>query len=237
MTQRPLPALFAMALAIGLAACLALAPATARAAGDGLVEGRDYVAIPGGRPLRAEPGKVEVVEVFAYWCHVCNDFQPHLTTWQRRLPADVAFRYLPAAFTRDDAYARAYFAAESLGALARTHEATYRAIHAEYALPQRGATADEVAGFLAGFDLERGAVAAAMRSPAVDARMDASRDFIVAAGVQGTPTMIVDGRYRVIGRSFGDMLRITDLLVARLRAAAAATPASTVSDTPDESTP
>ena len=62
---------------------------------------------------------------------------------------------------------------------------------------------------------------AVRRSERAQARMEAARAFIVATGVQGTPSIIVNGRYRVIGRSFGDMLRITDLLVARERAAAA----------------
>ena len=188
---------------------------------DGLVSGRDYVVIPGGAPLQPAKGKIEVVEVFAYWCHVCNEFQPTLAQWQRRLPADVAFRYLPGAFTQNDAAARAYFAAASLGALARTHEPTYRALHVEQSLPARGASLDEYATLYAGFGLDRAQVLAAMRSPETDAQMDAARRFIMAAGVQGTPTIIVNGRYRVIGRSFGDLLRITDLLVARERAAGA----------------
>ena len=212
MIERLIPVLLMLALAVGT-----VLPSTARA-DDGLVEGRDYVAINNGQPLRTEPGKVEVVEVFAYWCHVCNDFQPHLLSWKRTLPADVAFRYLPAAFTRDDSHARAYFATEALGAPAGLHEAVYRAIHVEQSLPQRGTSVDEFAGFLAGLGMDRAAVAATMRSPQVDARMDAARTFIVDTGVQGTPTIIVNGRYRVLGRSFGDMLRITDLLVARERA-------------------
>lgn len=229
MTQRLFPAL----LALALAACALLAAGTARAA-DGLVEGRDFIAIPGGQPLADEPGKVEVVEVFAYWCHVCNDFQPRLSAWQRSLPDDVAFHYLPAAFSHGDAYARAYFASESLGALARTHEPTYRAIHARQSLPARSASVDEFATLYAGFGLEAAKVAAAMRSPAVDARMEAARAFIVASGVEGTPSIIVNGRYRVRGRDFGDMLRIADLLVARERAAAASL---SVVSAPDESKP
>ena len=211
--------LFPLLLALAFAACALPATGMARAA-DGLVEGRDFVAIPGGQPLLAEPGRIEVAEVFAYWCHHCNNLEPHIATWKRRQPADVAFRYLPAAFTRDDTYARAYFAAESLDALARTHEATYRAVHVEQSLPQRGASVQEFATLYAGLGLDPAAFVPAMRSPGTDARMDASRAFITAAGVQGTPTIIVNGRYRVIGRSFGDMLRITDLLVARERAAA-----------------
>ena len=33
------------------------------------------------------------------------------------------------------------------------------------------------------------------------------------------PTLVVDGKYRVLGRSYEDMLRITDALIARERAA------------------
>lgn len=213
MIQRLSTALLVLAFA-----ALAWLPAAARA-GDGLVEGHDYVVIPGGQPLKFEPGKVEVVEVFAYWCHACNDFQPMVGRWQRELPADVAFRYLPGAFTQNDVGARAYFAAESLGALSKTHEPTFRAIHVEQSLPARGASVDEYAALYAGFGLDRAQVLAAMRSPETDARMEAARDFMMASGVEATPTMIVNGRYRVIGRSYGDLLRITDLLVARERAA------------------
>ena len=220
MIHRLLPTLFALALA----ACAALAPTAPARAADALVEGRDYVTLPGGRPLSAAPGTVEVVEVFAYWCHVCNDFQPKVAAWQRRQPADVAFHYLPAAFSHDDAYARAYFAADALGALARTHEASYRAIHAEQSLPARGASADEIAALYAGLGLDRAAVRAAMASPATDARMQAARAFIIGAGIEGTPTLVVNGRYRVLGRSLDDILRITDLLVARERAAGGAAP-------------
>lgn len=209
--------LFAALLVLAFAA-LAWLPAAARA-GDGLVEGHDYVVIPGGQPLKFEPGKVEVVEVFAYWCHACNDFQPMVGRWQRDLPADVAFRYLPGAFTQNDVGARAYFAAESLGALSKTHEPTFRAIHVEQSLPARGASVDEYAALYAGFGLDRAQVLAAMRSPETDARMEAARGFMMASDVQATPTMIVNGRYRVVARSYGDLLRITDLLVARERAA------------------
>ena len=217
MTLR-LPSVFPAIAAALLLAALAWLPGDARA-DDGLVEGRDYVVIPGGQPLKFEPGKVEVVEVFAYWCHACDTFQPMVSKWQRRLPADVAFRYLPAAFTQNDIGARAYFAAESMDALAKTHEATFRAIHAEQSLPARGASVDEYATLYAGFGLDREKVVAAMRSPATDARMEAARGFMLASGVEATPSMVVNGRYRVVGRSYEDLLRITDLLVARERAA------------------
>jgi len=35
--------------------------------------------------------------------------------------------------------------------------------------------------------------------------------------VGGTPTLVINGKYRVLGRSYEDMLRIADALIARER--------------------
>ena len=58
-----------------------------------------------------------------------------------------------------------------------------------------------------------------MASPAIDAQLEQAREFMLRSGVEGTPSIVVNGKYRVIGTSFEDMLRITDHLVARERAA------------------
>ena len=42
--------------------------------------------------------------------------------------------------------------------------------------------------------------------------------FAVASGIEGTPSMVVNGKYRVTARSMEDMLRVTDFLVAKERA-------------------
>ena len=76
-----------------------------------LVEGEDYVTIAQGIPFAQAKGKVEIAEVFGYWCHHCNDFQPMVDAWKPRLPAGVDFVYVPATFDPEDPFARAYFAA------------------------------------------------------------------------------------------------------------------------------
>jgi len=101
-----------------LSACLllvsALAPAHAqRAALAGLTEGVDYALIEGGKPYRAVPGKLEVAEVFAYWCSHCATFAPMLEAWKRTLPKHVQLVYVPSALDKTDAYARFHFAAEA----------------------------------------------------------------------------------------------------------------------------
>ncbi len=203
-------------VAVVLACVLAAFPARSQPAAP--VEGTDYVLIADGQPWQPLDGKVEVVEVFGYWCHVCDALQPMVDAWLPSLPRDVRFTYVPAAFSLPDAYARGHFASAQLGGLARTHAATFRAIHVEQALPMRGASLDEVARFYGTLGLDAAKVSAAMQSPGTDARMVAARDFAIRSGVEGVPTFIVNGRYRVQARSRGDTLRVVDALVARERA-------------------
>lgn len=205
-------------LAALLLACLpAAALAQGKAAPAPVVEGVDYVVVADGRPWQPLAGKIEVAEVFAYTCHHCRDFHPLVEAWKKTLPKDVRFSYVPAAFDLQDRYARAFFAAQAQGALGKTHDATFRAVHDTQALPARGASADEIAAFYAGLGLDAARLEAAMRSPAVDARMADARDFAVRTGVEGTPTVIINGRYRVLGRTLPDILRIADALVAQAR--------------------
>jgi thiol:disulfide interchange protein DsbA len=58
-----------------------------------------------------------------------------------------------------------------------------------------------------------------MESAAVGARLEPAYQYAISSGVEGTPTVIVNGRYRVTGRTLDDILRITDHLIARERAA------------------
>ncbi len=58
-----------------------------------------------------------------------------------------------------------------------------------------------------------------MHSFATDAKVKRGQQFMVRSGVAGTPTIVVDGKYRVLGKSYPDMLRITNQLIAQERAA------------------
>src|SRR5690606_33098603 len=76
-----LPLLLVQLMLLPLAACAQSSAAP--------VEGQDYVVIPDGQRWSTADDKIEVVEVFAYTCHHCADFEPALAAWKRRQPADV----------------------------------------------------------------------------------------------------------------------------------------------------
>lgn len=189
---------------------------------SGLVPGVDYVEIKGGQPYRPLEGKVEVVEVFGYVCPACAAFHPMVSAWEARLPADVRFTYVPAPFGPEwIPYAKAFYVAESLGLVDKSHDPVIRAIHVQQSLPGEGDKPDEaaIAKFYGQYGANPKSFLSTMNSFAIDAKVNRGKQFMIRSGVGSTPTLVVNGKYRVEGRSFEDKLRIADALIAQERAA------------------
>ena len=213
------PALAAV-LAFVLLAC---APLLALAQGKPApVAGKDYEVIADGKPFAAPKGKVEVAEVFSYACIHCAHFEPKLQAWKRRQAKDVQLVQVPAALSSSWLpFARAYYAAESAGVLAASHAAVFKALHETGALPMNNPSVDELAEFYAGYGADRTRFAALLRSDAVGQKVDNAKRFAMDAGVSGTPTLVVAGKYRVTGgETYDEVLAIVDWLVARERTSA-----------------
>jgi len=201
---------------------LALLPLTACAASPSapLTEGRDYQMIANPGPFAPLAGKVEVVEVFGYTCPHCAHFEPQLEAWAAKLPADVRFTPVPAAFGGYwDSYARAFYAAEQVGVLKRSHADMFKALHEKRSLPMQNVSPQELASFYATYGVQEARYLEALRSTQVEDKVKAARAFAQRTQVPGTPALIVNGKYLVRGATFDDMLRIASALVARERAA------------------
>ena len=202
-------------------------PASGFNATGALAPGVDYVEIQGGQPFEPRNGKIEVVEVFNFICPACARFEPLLNAWRKTLPPDVRVTFVPADFNPQwHVYAQSYLVAESMGLDARSHDAVFDAIHIAHTLPGEADKIDEgkVAAFYGHYGADPKQFADAMHSFAIDGKLKRAKQFMLASGVEGTPTIIVDGKYRVSGKSEEDVLRITKQLIAQERAAGAAHP-------------
>jgi thiol:disulfide interchange protein DsbA len=229
MSLRRLPLLPALALStlfavLPLLATAVAAPPAAKA-GPAPVAGIDYELIEGGAAYLPTAGKIEVAEVFGYTCPHCAHFEPAFSAWKARQAQDVNVVLVAAPFGgRWMPYARAYYAAQRLGVAAQTHAAVFRALHEDGSLPLGDATADEIATFYASRGVDRARFIAAFNGAEVAADLQRAYDFIGRSGVDGTPALVVNGKYRVIGgRTYADRLRIVDRLVAQERTARRAT--------------
>jgi len=199
---------------------LALLPLAALAATPepALTEGTDYEVIEGGKPFAPVKGKVEVVEVFGYTCPHCAHFQPKVSVWARKNAKTVNFIPMAAPFGGSwQPYAQAYYAAQVLGVANQSHDAMFQALHVDGTLPLRNASPGEIAPFYQRYGVDPAKFQATYDGPEVARRIDSASQFIRRSGVEGTPTLVINGKYRVIGHDLDDVLRIADQLVARER--------------------
>jgi len=211
MTRRPLLRSLVL-LALLPFAALAAAPQPA------LVEGTDYEVIENGVPFAPLKGKVEVVEVFGYTCPHCAHFQPKVSAWAKKNAKTVNFIPMAAPFGGSwQPYAKAFYAAQVLGVADRSHDAMFQALHTDGVLPLRNATPGEIAPFYARYGVDAAKFMAAYDGADVANRVQKAEQFIRRSGVEGTPMLVINGRYRVMGHDFDDVLRIADQLVARER--------------------
>ncbi|MFC5576969.1 thiol:disulfide interchange protein DsbA/DsbL [Lysobacter niabensis] len=188
--------------------------------GPAPVAGVDYAEIAGGQPFEPTNGRIEVAEVFSYTCPHCAQFEPLVLAWRARQPADVKFTPVAGFFGGNpEPFAKAFYAAESMGVRTKTHEAMFRAIHIDRSLDAHDATPQTIAAFYGKLGVDPAQFASTMSSFAVDAKVKRANQFITQTGVEGSPSVVVNGKYRVTGKTLEDTLRITTHLVAKERAA------------------
>jgi len=197
-----------------LAGLLLASACTAQSSTAPYTEGNEYVTLPAPPQRLSSEGKVEVVEVFSYGCIHCAQFAPAAEKLRKQLPAGVAFKLLPAPFSAEWLpFARAYYAAKQLGVVERTHMALFDAKFAQH-FPIN--SMDELADFYAREGVDRAEFMRVATSPEATAKLKEDLALIQKWQVDGTPTIVVNGKYRVATvHSYDEMVAVTQWLVKR----------------------
>ena len=211
---------------------LALALPVATPAAPAWTEGVHYERLALEQHTSVPAGKIEVLEVFSYGCIACNRFQPVLEQLKITLPSNAQMAFLPASFNASEnwpMFQRSYFAAKALGIAERTHQAMYDAIWetGELAISDRVThrlkipqpSLEDAARFYASAaGVKPDAFLAMAKSFSVEMKMRVADEQIAAMKVDSTPTIIVNGKYRLRMESLRTAEEIIDLvtfLVAR----------------------
>lgn len=176
-------------------------------------DGQEYTATT--KPARLDPkdGKVEVVEVFSYGCVHCAHYEEYAEKLQKELPKGVVFHAIPAAF--NDAwmpYAQAFYAARELKVSPASHAALFKAIHEDH-YPLR--TLEELADwYKTHYAVDPAKFLEVARSNAIKDRIVLDGRLIQNWGIDGTPTVVVDGKYRSNQiKNFDELNGVTKYLV------------------------
>jgi thiol:disulfide interchange protein DsbA len=212
-------------------AALALAVSVSAHGAQTWTEGVNYFLIQPARAPAVPAGKIEVTEVFSYACPACNIFQPTMHKLKQAMPANVVVDYLPAAFnTAEDwpMFQLAYITAQLLGVDQQTHDAMFDAVwkggdlsitDSSRGLKSRMPSIEDAAKFYkerAGVPVDK--FVAASKSFSADLKVRTTQDLLVAYKVDRTPTMIVNGKYRLHVESAGgtdQLIELVKFLVAK----------------------
>jgi thiol:disulfide interchange protein DsbA len=182
--------------------------------------GADYEVLP--QAVRtADPAKIEVNEVFSYSCGHCFNFEAVLEPWVDSLAADVDMQRTPAVWQPAmEAYARAYYSATMLKVLDQVHMPIFEAIHVKR---EAISTEQDLAKFFIAAGVSAEKFSQVYNSFGMSSMVNQAKARMRGYRTQGTPEMVVNGKYRVSSRmsgGFEGMIKVADFLIAKERAAA-----------------
>ncbi len=161
----------------------------------------DYQIIDPPQPITSEPGKVEIAVVFSYTCIHCAKLDPLLPDWEKTLPEQVNFIQVPMANGAFEPIARGFYAAQAMGVFDQTHAEMFKALAEQQRLG--GGKLDDIAKIYAGLGVDATALKATATSFAVNAKIKRNQTTVVRWGIEGTPSIVVAGKYRVIATANG----------------------------------
>ncbi|MFC3530883.1 thiol:disulfide interchange protein DsbA/DsbL [Vogesella facilis] len=195
-----------------LFAALLLVAGVAQAA---IVEGKDYVLLAKPQPV-ATPGKVEVIEFFSYHCVHCFNLEPSIAAWSKKLPKDVSFRREQIVWGKQmEPLARLFATFNITKTLDRLHAPALTAM-----VQQRVNLADEaeMSKWLAtqkGVDGK--AFMQVYKSFGVNSQVARATQITRDYAIQGTPTIVVAGKYATLAAEPAQLLRVVDELIVKAR--------------------
>jgi thiol:disulfide interchange protein DsbA len=212
-----------LAALISIGMMLALMP-TAQAAD--WQQGIHYYLVVPPQPTSVPEGKIEVTEVFSYACPACNIFYPIIDKLKASLPANAELDFVPASFNQAEdwpMFQRAYLAAQIIGIDKRTHDAMFDAIwktgelaivdprtnRLKVPLPD---IQDAAAWYAKTAGVKAEAFVTAANSFGVDSRIRQSDQLVKDLRVESTPTIIVNGKYRLTPQSAGGAEQVIELV-------------------------
>ncbi|MFN0162505.1 MAG: thiol:disulfide interchange protein DsbA/DsbL [Burkholderiales bacterium] len=202
--------------ALTAGAALPLAP-LARAQRREPDAGIDYRVLDPVQPTESG-SRIEVMEFFWYGCPHCYAFEPPLSAWVRKLPADVAYRRLPAQFNPTWAqHAKLFYALEALGQVERLHKKCFDTIH----MDRRALVQDaDMTEWAVSNGIDRARFTEALNSAEVATKMSLARQTLINYRIDGVPAMALNGRFltspSIVGSHEG-CLQVLDFLIVEER--------------------
>lgn len=182
-------------------------------------EGKQYAKVKQAA-APADAKRVGVEEFFWYGCPHCFAADPSVEAWKAKKPEYVDFQRIPATLGRADGevHARAFYIAESLNVLDKTHPALFSAIHVRKQPMASLADLRKLYGDAAGVkpdDFDK-----ATSSFMVDSRLRRADQLMKTYQLTSVPTLVVGGKYvtnATMAGGMDKMMSVVSFLVEKVR--------------------
>ena len=161
--------------------------------------------------------KVEITEFFLYSCPPCFELDPKLNKWVQDNKERVVFNRIPAVVSSSWVpLAKAYYVAEKLGILKKTHTALFDAIHKdkriflnEYSL----------SGFYEKYGVDKYQFINLYNSQEIIDKVSDARLLTVKYNLRGVPAVVMAKRYKTapfFNRDQEQMLDVMSFLLKKI---------------------
>lgn len=159
--------------------------------------------------------KIEVLEFFFYGCIHCFHLHPYLSKWEQTMPSDVSLNFVPVHFNPSwEPMAYTFYALKAMGQQKRLDDKLYSALNQD-GLPLYNM--DNIADFLAKNGVNRAKFVKYYQSFSVQSQVERSGQMTTAYQIEGTPTIVVDGKYVITGLEPADAIRVLDQVIKKVR--------------------
>jgi thiol:disulfide interchange protein DsbA len=183
--------------------------------------GTNYVPVTPAQPTTAEPGQVEVLEVFWYGCGHCYTLDPFLENWNKNKASYVKFVRVPVTWGPvHRAHARLYYTLEALGKLETLHTVTFDEIHKRgnfLAANNEAQTRKLQTDFAKSQGISEAEFTRAYDSFGVNANLQRAEEITRRYRIEGVPVMFVNGKYQTdvaMGGGHGGLIELINDLAA-----------------------
>ena len=172
------------------------------------VAGKNFIVID--KPVETETGdKIEVRELFWYFCPHCFSVHPMLEDWMKTMDSSAQLVLQPAVFPGWEYGSTFYYVLEELGELDRLHSALFNAIHIK---KLNFKTQQDFVTWLSLNGVNEDNANKVYESFPVKVAVNKAKANTYKYRITGVPAFIVNGKYMVNATSAGSEEKIFEVI-------------------------
>ncbi|PKG56714.1 MULTISPECIES: thiol:disulfide interchange protein DsbA/DsbL [unclassified Shewanella] len=177
---------------------------------SGYIEGVNYRTL--ATPIATDSEQIEVMEFFWYGCPHCESFEKPLHQWQKVMPEGVELVQSPAIWNEPmKLHAKVFFIVQNMPNNQPIHAALFAEIMDLREVRDLKLQTEELAVFLKGYGLSEADFKQQLSSVEINKKLQRAIELMSQSKIEGTPSILVNGRYLVLNESAKTVEQIMDI--------------------------